>query len=144
MGYKIEQRYRFGDFALHRVLPAVYFEYKNERDTHAEIEGKLIVEYRPSSDQIVSFNLIAEGDPDKIRRPEMGYSLGYAHLKAIPDHRFWVGFETFGNWSEKRHWAGPTIGFAPNDNLRFVLTYGKAYRGDVKDQAQVLVSYEFK
>src|SRR5207249_725608 len=44
-GWKLEQRYRFGDLAYHKLLPTVYFEVAKEHGEPYELEAKLITSY---------------------------------------------------------------------------------------------------
>lgn len=44
-GWKLEQRYRFGNYARNRFLPAVYFELEKLNHQSFVLEGKFITSY---------------------------------------------------------------------------------------------------
>ncbi|MBX3118224.1 MAG: hypothetical protein KF784_04105 [Fimbriimonadaceae bacterium] len=119
-GWKLENRYRFGEAEIGKIMPAAYFEVTKEKGEPYELEGKLILSYHPNADVIVSANLIAERAMAKRKPVEWGYSLGAAFTA---ERNHWFGGEAFGSFTDKENWIGPTVGydFGPS---RFVATYG--------------------
>lgn len=140
-GFKIEQRYRFGDFAYNKILATAYLEYAQMRDESPEIESKLILEYNTPSRVKLALNLVNESHL-RHEKPTWGYSFGAAYI-ADPGGKYWLGGEAFGNWSSTQHWAGPTAGFAVDQNTRLTGTYGKQTSGNTGDVFRVTLSHEF-
>lgn len=138
-GFKLEQRFRFGDFAFGRLLPAAYLEVKKENDEPWEIEGKFIVSYMPDAAWIASANLIAEQAVKSGERSEVGYSLGVTRIFS----RFTLGAEAFGNWKENEHFWGPSVGLRLGDRAKLIATAGIPYAGSGTPQFRVLVGKEF-
>jgi hypothetical protein len=140
-GWKFEQRYRFGDRAHRKLLPAIYLEIKKEEDEEtAEIEGKLIGSYLPNKDWVISGNLIFERHLETGARTEIGYSLGTAR-KLTPDQH--IGFEAFGNWLENEHFVGPSFGFGKPHSVKVLGTAAMPVAGGGPFQFRLVFEHEF-
>lgn len=143
-GFKVEQRYRFGDYGFRKLLPTVYLEYAEPRGEKPEIEGKLIFQYDPGAQFTFAFNLIAERSLRGGAETEWGYSLGGVYLADQKRDRYWFGGEAFGNWTEKQHWAGPTFGGYLDDQTRLVATFGKQFQGRGGDEFRLIVTHQIR
>jgi hypothetical protein len=139
VGAKLENRYRFGDFALKRILPAAYLEVKKENEEPYEVEAKAIFSYMPSREWIASANLIAEREVESGAETEVGYSFGVSRIFRQNN----VGFEAFGDFSENRHFVGPTVGFRMRDGMKFLATGAINYTGGGQSQFRLLFEKEF-
>jgi hypothetical protein len=120
-GWKVEQRYRFGDFGYHRLMPAVYFEVKKEKEEPYELEGKLIGTYLWGNGWAWSGNLIFEGELKSGEKTKFGYATGISH--PIKDG-LRGGVELFGNWTEEEHFFGPTLAYRFNPTTQLVVNGG--------------------
>ena len=72
---------------------------------------------------------------------EWAYSAGAAHL-ADKNDRYWYGAEMFGNWTQKQHWAGPTVGTFIDKETRLVGTYAHTLSHDA-DQFRLVATRQF-
>jgi hypothetical protein len=139
-GFQIEQRYRFGDYALRKSLYAGYLEYAQLRGGPPTVTGKAIVQYDASDASTFALNLIAT-EPTRNGTTNWGYSFAGAYKP--PKARLWGGGEAFGSWSSNNHYLGPTVGAFLGDRVTLSATYGKQIRGGGGDQVRVMTSYEF-
>jgi hypothetical protein len=139
-GWKLEQRYRFGNFKRNRFLPAIYLEVKKENEEPYELEGKLITSYLFGRGFVWSTNLIFEGEVEDRAKVEVGYSTGLSY--PIND-RFRVGAEFFGNWTEDEHFLGPTLGYKLGRDTKVLLTAGFRYFGAKEGAVRLLFEKEF-
>jgi hypothetical protein len=138
-GFRLEQRYRLGDFAIGKVMPSLYFEVNKENDEAYELEGKLIASYMPTWDWIVSANLIIEQEMKSGEKTEVGYALGVSRrLK-----EFTLGAEAFGNWKENEHLWGPSIGYRFEKGAKLIGTAGIPYSRGATPQFRLLFGMEF-
>ncbi len=119
-GAKLEQRHRFGDFAVNQVLPAAYFEVKKEDSEEWEIELKAIASYVTPEGITISANLITEGHPDGSGPFKWEYAAGIAQ----PLYPWTLGVELFGDWTNGNHFYGPAIGFSPDAASKVTVTVG--------------------
>src|SRR5207244_2414276 len=108
-GWRLEQRYRFGERAERQLLPAAYLEVNKEKGEPYELEAKAITSLL-FKDAIWSFNLIAERKLEGGEDVEWGYSTGVARLTRV--HGFRLGAELFGSFTDRQHFAGPVIGYS--------------------------------
>lgn len=143
-GFKLEQRYRFGDFKERRLLPALYFEVAKEFDESWEVEGKFITTY-VTGPNLWSFNLIGEQHLEDGEPFEWGYSTGLSHLitGAHNARATWVGFETFGSFTEREYWAGPVVGHSLNQQTRVILTGALGLNDRSDTQVRLLFEHEW-
>jgi hypothetical protein len=139
-GWKVEQRYRFGEFALKKLLPAAYIEVEKENDEPYKLEGKLIGSYLPSPGVIFSANLILEKELKSGEDVEAGYAVGAAKRLGSNFH---VGVEAFGDWTHNRHFIGPVIGFGDSKQLKFLATAAIPFAGGGPKQLRILLEKEF-
>lgn len=139
-GWKVEQRYRLGEFAYNRLLPTVYLEINKFRGAEYGIEGKLIGSLLPNPNWIISGNLVVEKELASGERAEFGYSLGVA--RRFPNSRQ-AGIEAFGNWEHNEHWIGPTIGWGRTSDVRFMATLALPFAGGGPAQLRLLLAKEF-
>ena len=140
-GWKVEQRYRFGDRGFRKVLPAIYLEVEKENDEKDyELEGKLIGTYLPSRDWVISGNLIATRKLGSGEKTDVGYSLGAAKKIGFAEH---VGFEAFGDWNTNQHYVGPSFGYGKPSSLKVVGTAGIPYAGGGPFQFRLSLEKEF-
>ncbi|MCW3061126.1 MAG: hypothetical protein JWQ02_2947 [Capsulimonas sp.] len=141
-GFQVETRYRFGDYGYKKLLTSAYLEYEQLRREGNEMEGKLIFQYDPNESSDLVFNLITEQPLRKGAPAEWGYSFGATYLADKKSNRYWVGGEAWGNWSEKQHFIGPSVGGYIGKSTRLVGTYGFQTQGVGGDQFRVMVSQE--
>jgi len=106
-GWKLEQRYRLGNFARDRFLPALYFEVTKETDERVELEGKLITSYVFGNGWLWSHNFIFESKVQNGSKVEFGYAEG---VRRMVTRRLSVGVELFGNFTDTKHLVGPALG----------------------------------
>lgn len=139
-GWKLEQRYRFGEFAFRKLLPAIYLEVEKENQESYELEAKLIGTYVPNRQWVISGNLIAGRELEGGHDTEWGYSVGAAR-RLTPDSS--VGIEGFGDWMENHHWVGPTFGFGKPHDLKVMGTAGIPIAGGGPFQFRLMLEKEF-
>jgi hypothetical protein len=138
-GVRLEQRYRFGEFAFGKIMPAAYLEVQKENDEPWEIEGKLILSYMPNAAWIASANLIAEQELKSGEKGEVGYSVGVARIF----NKFTLGAEAFGNWKENEHFWGPSVGLRLADRTKIIGTAGIPISRGGTSQFRILLGKEF-
>ena len=139
-GFRVEQRYRFGNYGFKKLLTAGYLEYEDIRGSSREVEGKLIFQYDPHPQATFVANLITENPVQHGGSTGWGYTLSGAYLADPKNDRYWFGAEAFGNWSGNQHWIGPSVGGYLGSQFRLIGTYGKQYRGSGGDQLQFVLS----
>lgn len=140
-GWKLEQRYRLGERAYGKLMPALYLEVEKENDErNYELEGKLIGTYLPNRNWVISGNLIFGREMTAGAKTETGYALGVAR-KLSPDQH--VGFEAVGNWDTKEHFIGPSFGFGKPSGLKVIGTAGIPIAGGGPFQFRVVLEHEF-
>ena len=140
-GFKVEQRYRFGDYGIKKLLPAAYLEYARVKGESPELEGKVILQFDPNYKTTISLNLIAEHYLKSGASFEYSYSSGIAYL-ADKNDRYWYGAEAFGNTTNHEHWAGPTVGTFIGKETRLVGTYAHTLSHGA-DQFRLVATRQF-
>lgn len=139
-GFKLEQRYRFGEFAYGKLLPAIYLEVEKENDHPYELEGKLIGTYLPNSKWVASGNLIFARSLESGAKTQHEYSLGIAH-KFAPQRQ--LGLEAFGSLDSNEHYLGPTFGFGASYNMKVIGTAAAPIAGGGPFQFRLILEKEF-
>lgn len=143
-GWKLEQRYRFGDFHEKRLLPAAYLEVEREGGDWS-MEGKFITScvWGP---HIWSFNLIAEQPIEAGAPLAWGYSTGVARLLkgSLFGRATWIGAELYGNLFDRTHFAGPAVGHSFNRNAHVMLTGAMGLNRRSDTQVSLLFEYEWR
>lgn len=151
--WKIESRYQLGKYKTGRILPGVYLEYAQGRDTDGEkgakeLEGKLIFSRYDKYGGNLSLNLIAEKvlNSDENEGWEKKYSFGYARDLGKNKFQMRGGFEWIHNLETRRINAGPVLSFAPTGNtwvsLGAALPLNKRSEGN-RPELRLLAEYEF-
>lgn len=125
-GWKLEQRYAFGDFRYGRLLPALYAEVKKHGDEEYEMEFEAIGTVALANGWNWSGNLIAEGEAKGGSAVEWGYATAIGRPL---DYSTSLGIEAFGSFTEKEHFIGPTAGFKLANRQKLVAGYGFATDG---------------
>jgi hypothetical protein len=138
-GWKLEQRYRFGDLKERRLLPAAYLEIEREHDEY-ELELKAITSYLWSGN-IWSFNLIAEKALQGGEEVEWGYATGLARRPRRSG--LWLGGELFGNFTEEEHFGGPVVGYSIRPNTHLILTGGLGLNHNSAGRLRLLFEHEW-
>jgi hypothetical protein len=138
-GWQLEQRYRLGEFAYGKVLPAVYFEVHKESHKAYELEGKLIGSYMPNSKWIASGNFIVEQKIESGARMEFGYAAGIARI--FP--KWSVGLEAKGNFLANEHIFGPTVGLNLGLGTKLNIGVGQSFGRAAESRVRVLFEKEF-
>lgn len=138
-GWKLEQRYRFGNFAYGKLLPAVYFEVQRENGEPTELEGKLIGSYMPNRDWIASGNFIIEKKLETGAREEIGYSVGAARIFRT----YSLGLEAKGNFLENEHIFGPTVGLRIGPGSKVLIAPALGYGKATESRVRILFEHEF-
>lgn len=138
-GWKLEQRYRFGNYKERRLLPAVYLEFEREHN-ESNLELKGITSYIWNGN-IWSFNLIAEQPLRRGDSVKWGYATGVARRPGRSG--LWLGLELSGNFTEKQHFAGPVVGYSltPGDHL--LLTGAAGLNHDSPHQVRLIFEHEW-
>jgi hypothetical protein len=141
-GYKIESRYRFGEFRRGKVLPAAYLEYEKENGETAEMEAKLLLTSYGTDPAGTKFalNLIAERELESGADYEYGYALGYSRKG---DARTRYGLELTGSLEENEHALGPVVAHQVNKNVRALLSTNFALTDKADTRLRFLVEYEW-
>lgn len=138
-GWKLEQRYRFGDYQEQRLLPAAYLEVKKERDEPTELEAKLITSYITSR-WALSTNLIVE-QPLKSGNPLVWeYATGISTVRPLGLR---IGLEFFGSFTEREHFGGPVFAYSVNPSTHVLLTGGLGLNHDSEGQVRLLLEKEW-
>lgn len=140
-GWKLEQRYRFGEYGRHRFMPALYLEVKKENHASFELEGKIITTYLFGDRWIWSSNLIAESAVDGPSKVELGYATGISH-PVTP--RLGAGLELFGNWTEHEHFFGPTLTYQVGRGTKVLLNAGFRYDGGEGGSVRLMFEKEWR
>lgn len=141
-GWKLEQRYRFGDFHTNRFLPAIYFEVKKERDEAWRLEGKLISTYVSNHNWLWSTNLNFASAVEDGADLELGYASG---LSVRMNERVRAGVEAFGDWApNQQHFFGPTATYLFDESARLLATVGFSYIGGESGAVRVLFEKEWR
>lgn len=139
IGWKVEQRYAFGEFEFNRILPALYFEVEREEDEY-KLEAKAIGSFVPSEGNFVfSANLIVEKELEGDSKIEWGYAMGIAREFASG---LSLGIESFGNWENNRHYYGPVAAWKIRAGTKLLATGGLPSNGGPA-LFRVLFEYEF-
>ena len=143
-GFKLEQRYRFGEYKEHRLLPAAYFEVEKKNDESWAVEAKGITTY-VSGSNLWSFNLIGEQHLEDGEPFEWGYSTGLSHLLTGQHNAqaSWVGVESFGTFTGKEYWVGPVAGHAFDQKTRLILTGALGLNDKSDTQVRLLFEHEW-
>lgn len=153
--WKIETRYQLGKYKTGRILPGLYLEYAQERDSDGErgakeIEGKLILSRYDKSGGNLSLNLIAEKVLNAKKGEGIGweklYSFGYARPLDKGRLQARGGFEWIHNLESRQINAGPVLSFAPTKDtwisMGVAFPLNKRSEGN-GTQLRVLAEYEF-
>jgi hypothetical protein len=108
LGYKFEQRYRFGQFKERHVLPAVYLELNKEGPGEPHrLESKAIFSWYRGP-WAFSANAIA------VKALEPGGKVEWEHACGLGRNvgrRWFLGGEVWGSFADKEHFAGPVLAF---------------------------------
>jgi hypothetical protein len=140
VGYKVESRYRFGDYEERKVLPAAYLEYAKEKGEDAEVEAKGIFSYFVG-DQNISLNLVAErplkGNEDTVWE----YAAGYSRGSANPAMRY--GLESTGSFNDSVFRLGPVVSYDVNSSVRVVGSGVFGLNKSSDTRLRLLVEYEW-
>ncbi|HEY3267880.1 MAG TPA: hypothetical protein VGM37_13195 [Armatimonadota bacterium] len=139
-GYKAEARYRFGDYAEGKILPAGYIELEKMQTETAELEGKLILS-RFVGDANLTLNLIASGHMRGETNREYSYALGYARGTRNPSVR--LGMEAVGSLQDNSHGVGPVVAYDINASTRAVLGSAFGLTTGTGTQIRFIVEYEW-
>ncbi|MGI8923993.1 MAG: hypothetical protein ACR2HJ_08155 [Fimbriimonadales bacterium] len=139
-GWKLETRYRFGDFAYDTLMPGIYFEVKKVEGEDATAEAKLITTLMTQSGLIWSANLVAETALDGDEKVEWAYVTGIAQRMS---ERLHLGFEFKGHLVEDGHSAGPSFAYSLSPNQKLFGTALFSYPGGGKHEFRVLFEHEF-
>ncbi len=126
VGWKLEQRYSFGEFGTERLLPSLNLELKKEGDEPYEVEAKAIGTYVFDSGISASANLIAERAMESGAPVEWGYAAMVS--KSLGRHSYAI--EAFGNWTSGSSFIGPTIGTSLAPGEKVVAGYAFSTNGD--------------
>jgi hypothetical protein len=138
-GWKLEQRYRFGESGFNKLMPAVYLEVQKENGEPYELEAKLIGSFMPNANWIASGNLIVERKLETGSRAEVGYSAGVARIYPTCT----IGIEAKGNFLENQHFFGPTAGFRIGPGSKMLIGAGLGFGKDTQSRVRILLEKEF-
>lgn len=138
-GWKVETKYRFGEQAFNRILPAIYLEVKKGEGEEAEVEGKLITTYLWENGIVWSANLVAETELEGGEKVEWEYVTGVG--KRI-DSKWFVGAEAKGSLSEDSHAVGPSFTYTITPGTKILGTGLYNYSGG-RHQYRLLFEHAF-
>lgn len=137
---KLENRYRFGDFARNRLLHAAYFEVVKEDATPVKLEGKWLMSVYSRSDHNFALNLIAEQKLSEHAALEFGYAAGWS--KGIGAWR--AGLETTGQFTDQAYYLGPTATYDAGSGTRVLASVmGGLTKASHDFVGRLLVQHEF-
>lgn len=119
VGWKLEQRYAFGEFEPERILPSAYLELKKKGDEPYELEAKAIGTYTFNTGVSISGNLVVE------RKMESGAPVewGYAAMVSQKFGERSVALEAFGSFTDGTLHLGPTLGMTMQGGEAFLAGY---------------------
>ncbi len=120
-GWKVENRYRFGELEDDRWLHAAYLEVKKETGEPYELEGKWLLSRYNARGDALAVNLIAEKELTSGADVEWGYSAGWNRQVG---KRMRLGAEAFGEFANDAHWLGPNLAYDYDPHLRLVMAAG--------------------
>jgi len=139
IGWKLEQRYAFGEFDFNRLLPAIYFEIEREENEY-KVEAKAIGSFIPSEgDLVISANLIAEKELEGDSKIEWSYAVGIAREF---ESGLSMGLEFFGDWEKNRHFYNPVAAWKIRPGTKLLATGGLPSNGG-DALFRVLFEHEF-
>ncbi len=140
-GWKWENRYRFGEFADDRWLPAAYLELKKERGESYEMEAKWLLSRYSSRGDALALNLIAERHLESGADVEWGLTAGWSRWMAP---RWRVGFESKAEWEDDEYYVGPVFSLDLSPNSRVIASALKGLTADSEEVLfRVLTEYEW-
>ena len=135
-GWKLEQRYRFGEYKKDHLLPGAFLAVEKKNHGPWALEGNLITTYEAHQGWVWAGNLIFKGPVEDDADLELGYSTGVSFK--VTD-RFRAGFELFGQWEpEGEHFAGPAVRYVFDHTSWVVATLGLKYEGESGGAVRVL------
>jgi len=126
-GWKIEQKYSFGDFKWNTIMPALYFEIKSKDNESTELEAKLVGTYISKNRVTWSANLKLD------RHMEDGAPVkwGYAAAVSMPyGDGYTIGLEEFGSLTKGEYFVGPTVGKQFERGTKLLAGYAFSTKGD--------------
>lgn len=138
-GWKLEQRYRFGNYRERRLLPAAYLEVKKEHGEPTELEGKLITSYATPR-WILSTNLIVEQPLESHHPLNWEYATGISTIRPL-GLRF--GLEFFGSFTEREHFAGPVLSYSFDPTTHVLFTSGFGLNHNSEAQFRLVLEKEW-
>lgn len=138
-GWKLEQRYAFGEFHYGRLLPAAYLEVKKHGAEEYEVEFKAIGTVVLANGWNWSGNLVAEGKARRGAAIEWGYATAIGRPFGSDGN---IGLEAFGSFTDRKHFLGPTAGVRIADRQKLVAGYGFATDGGA-GRLRMLFEMEF-
>lgn len=139
-GWKLEQRYRFGDLKRYRLLPAAYLEVKKMSGDEYVGEAKAIVSYLGRNFNFAA-NLIVEKELVAGAKRENAYAVGWSTRLS---RNLVGGIELFGDLQVANPAAGPTFGIDLADNQRLCVGAAFGLTGRAEDlSARVIYEYEW-
>jgi hypothetical protein len=129
---KVEMRYRFGDYGIWVVDPALYLEYVHPADPSnvAKVEAKLILSKDVGDWNFVSNLKFYERELSQTAKTEFGYTLGTSRMISS---RASAGLElkgslgdqdNFGIMSSNKHYIIPGIYVSVFENVRINIGAG--------------------
>lgn len=140
-GWALEARYRFGDLRAKTLLPAVYLEPQQfAGDRAVTVETRLIGTYYTSEkfDTLISGNVIVTRLMERNEGANFGYAVGVVKMNS----RDWFGAESFGSWTDKSHFLGPTFGLKLKTASALILNVGLSLSKQ-DNQLKVIYAHDF-
>lgn len=139
-GWKVEQRYRFGNFSRFKLLPTAYFEVKKMNGQTHKGELKLLLSYL-TDDLIYALNLVAERKFAPHSKTEKSFSFGVGKRFGKKNT---VALEFKGDIKKPAYYAGPTFAWQIDSRQRVVLgaLFGLSKASEDR-MARVIYEYEW-
>ena len=138
-GWKVETKYRFGEQAFGRILPAAYLEIKKNDGEEEVVEAKLITTYLWENGMVWSANLVAETALDGDEEVEWEYVSGMGRRL---DEKWFLGAEVKGSLTEDSHSAGPSFTYTIKPGTKILGTALYDYTGG-PHQYRLLFEHSF-
>jgi hypothetical protein len=138
-GWKAVTKYRFGEQAFNRILPAAYLEIKKSEGGDEVIEGKLITTYLFENGLVWSGNLVAETELDGSKKVDWKYVTGTGRRI---DSKWFLGVEAKGSLIEDSHTAGPSFTYTLQRGTKILGTALYNYSGG-PHQYRLLFEHSF-
>ena len=138
--FKLENRYRFGEFKRDRLLHAAYAELEFENGGDMKLEAKWLMSLYASSRDNFAANFVVE-QPLSGHSPTAFELTGAWNRPVAKNLR--AGAEAVAKFSDDAYYLGPNIAWNTSDNSRWIVSVlGGVGQGASDFQLRTLFEYE--